>query len=84
VQGDVIGLVALDLLLRRVPARVMDVALVAHVARVDLHDPPLTRPASEFQPTRSPILSFFCMGASHAKHAKRRTTSIVPSAALAL
>src|SRR5262249_31227717 len=38
VQSDVIGLVALDLVLRIVRARMMDVALVAHVGRVDPYD----------------------------------------------
>ena len=38
VQGDVFGLVALDLVLRVVQARVMDVALVVHVLAVNPQD----------------------------------------------
>lgn len=37
-QGDVIGIVAFDLELRIILARMMDVALVAHVARMYPHD----------------------------------------------
>lgn len=37
-QGDVIGLVAFDLVLRIILARMMDVTLVAHVARMYSHD----------------------------------------------
>ena len=45
VQGDVIGLVALDLILRIALARVMHVTFVVHVARVHAYDP-ATDPAS--------------------------------------
>ena len=38
VQGDVIGLVALDLILRFVGARVMDIAFVVHVFGVHADD----------------------------------------------
>jgi hypothetical protein len=38
-HGDVIGLVAFDLVLRIILARMMDVTLVAHVARMYSHDP---------------------------------------------
>src|SRR5690348_17103400 len=38
VQGDMVGLVAFDLVLGVVGARVMDVALVSHVLGVDVDD----------------------------------------------
>src|SRR5581483_7216336 len=38
VHGDMIGLVALDLVLRVVAARMVDVALVRHILLVDAHD----------------------------------------------
>ena len=38
VHGDMIGLIALDLVLRIVLARVMDVAFVVHVGRMHLYD----------------------------------------------
>src|SRR6266852_2210993 len=44
VQGHVIGLVALDRVLGAVLARVVDVALVVHVSRVHLDDPPAHAP----------------------------------------
>jgi hypothetical protein len=37
-QSDMIGLVAFDLVLRIILARMMDVAFVVHVARMDPHD----------------------------------------------
>ena len=37
-QSDVIGLVALDLILRIVRARVMDIAFIVHVLCVHPHD----------------------------------------------
>src|SRR5262245_3011511 len=39
VQGDVLGLVALDLVLRVVLARMVDVSLPIHVFRIHLDDP---------------------------------------------
>src|SRR5690349_792694 len=41
VQGHVVGLVAPDGVLGLVRARMVEIALVAHVARVNLDDPPL-------------------------------------------
>src|SRR5579871_529701 len=38
VQGDMVGLVALDLILRLVPARVMNVAFVVHVLAMHADD----------------------------------------------
>src|SRR5579871_3755999 len=38
VQGDMVGLVALDLILRLVPARVMHVAFVVHVLAMHAND----------------------------------------------
>ena len=38
VQSDVIGLVAFDLVLRIILARVVDIAFVVHVARMHPHD----------------------------------------------
>lgn len=38
-HGDVIGLVALDLILRIILARVMDVSFVVRIFRVNLNDP---------------------------------------------
>ena len=38
VQGDMVGLVALDLILRRILARVVDISFVVHVFRVYFDD----------------------------------------------
>jgi hypothetical protein len=54
-------LCALDLILRNVRARMMGIALVIEVACMTRMIVPLTRPASEFQLTRSWILKFFDM-----------------------
>lgn len=59
VQGLVVGLAALDLVLRRLRARVMRVALVDYILGMNLTTVPLTRPASEFQLTRSPTSNRF-------------------------
>src|SRR5215813_6397912 len=40
VEGHVVGLVAPDGILRLIPARMVQIALVPHVARVDLDDSP--------------------------------------------
>ena len=37
-QGDMVGLVALDLILRRILARVVDISFVVHVFRVHFDD----------------------------------------------
>ena len=39
VQSEVIGLVAFDLVLRIILARMMDITFVVHVARMHSHDP---------------------------------------------
>jgi hypothetical protein len=51
VQGDVIGLVALDFVLRLVRGGTVNVALVINVLSMALTIFPRTRPASEFQLT---------------------------------
>ena len=46
--GDVVGLVALDLVLRLILRGAARVALIVEIAFVNLGDPALTQPASEF------------------------------------
>jgi hypothetical protein len=50
VQSDMVGFVAFDLVLRIILARVMDIALVVHIHRVDPHDE-TTNPTSFGIPT---------------------------------
>jgi hypothetical protein len=58
-DGDVIGLIVFDLILRMAFARVMHVAFVVHLARMHPHDP-TTDPASLGIPTHV-IAGFECL-----------------------
>ena len=58
-QGDMIGLVALDLILRRILARVVDISFVVHVFRVHFDDAAGDPPGFEFQLTWSCSLNLF-------------------------
>src|SRR5437867_12889211 len=57
VQSHMIGLVALNFVLRVLLARVVDISFVIHILGVHLDN----FPASEFQLTRSPFLNVFAM-----------------------
>src|SRR5215475_14034354 len=81
VKGHVVGLVAPDGILRLVPARMVQIALVPHVARVDLDDSPrhaagLRVPADVIahleslrhaspMPARPPVPSIMLVAPSH-------------------
>jgi hypothetical protein len=60
-EGNMVGLGALDLILRNVRAGMMDMPLTSMARVCTRMIVPLTRPASEFQLTRSPILKLSVM-----------------------
>lgn len=61
---DMVGLIAVNLVLRLFFAGTMHVSFVIHVLDVDLDDLPLTYPASEFQVMLSPTLNRLSMKCS--------------------
>jgi hypothetical protein len=62
VQGDVIGFVAFDFVLRLIFARMMDVAFVVHIFGVDPHD--FAADAASFRTPTNVIAKFESLGHS--------------------